>query len=119
MYRKRAEIERIVGRREANSDGSPRNEYPDEHAPFFGAFQIDRDYYECHEVMEELWLEEGGDPFHQGLLQVAVGLFHFRRENINGARKLVCIGPVQAQAVLRSATWGSISAASARTWKRI
>src|SRR5690606_41419457 len=34
------------------------------------------------------WLEEGRNPFYQGLLQVAVGLFHFRRENINGAKKL-------------------------------
>ncbi|MBO2532410.1 MAG: DUF309 domain-containing protein [Thermoactinomycetaceae bacterium] len=67
---------------------SPRNEYPDQYVRFLVYFNIDRDYYECHEVMEELWLEEGRDPFYQGLLQVAVGLFHFRRENISGARKL-------------------------------
>lgn len=62
--------------------------YPDRYIRFFIYFNIDRDYYECHEVMEELWLEEGRNPFYQGLLQVAVGLFHFRRENINGAKKL-------------------------------
>ena len=67
---------------------SPKKEYPDRYVRFLMYFNIDRDYYECHEVMEELWLEEGRDPFYQGLLQVAVGLFHFRRENISGARKL-------------------------------
>lgn len=51
-------------------------------------FNIPRDYFECHEVMEELWLEEGRDPLYQGLLQVAVGLYHYRNGNIGGAVKL-------------------------------
>mgnify|MGYP001953850633 CR=1 FL=1 len=38
--------------------------------------------------MEELWLTEGRSPFYQGLLQVAVALYHFRGGNITGARKL-------------------------------
>lgn len=55
---------------------------------FLYHFNIDRDYYECHEVMEELWMEEGRNPLYQGLLQVAVALFHYRNGNVNGARKL-------------------------------
>ncbi|MDR6225949.1 putative metal-dependent hydrolase [Desmospora profundinema] len=55
---------------------------------FLYHFNVDRDYYECHEVLEELWLEEGRDPLYQGLLQVAVALFHCRNGNLNGARKL-------------------------------
>jgi uncharacterized protein len=51
-------------------------------------FTIPRDYFECHEVMEELWLEEGRDPLYQGLLQVAVGLYHYRNGNLGGAVKL-------------------------------
>lgn len=51
-------------------------------------FNIERDYFECHEVMEELWMEEGRNPLHQGLLQVAVGLYHHRNGNIGGAIKL-------------------------------
>jgi predicted metal-dependent hydrolase len=52
-------------------------------------FNVERDYFECHEVLEELWLEEGRDPLYQGLLQVAVGLYHFRNDNLGGAIKLL------------------------------
>ena len=51
-------------------------------------FNVERDYFECHEVMEELWMEEGRDPLCQGLLQVAVGLYHARNDNVSGAVKL-------------------------------
>lgn len=51
-------------------------------------FNVERDYFECHEVMEELWIEEGRDPLWQGLLQVAVGLYHARNDNVSGAIKL-------------------------------
>lgn len=51
-------------------------------------FNIDRDYFECHEVMEQLWMEEGRNPLLQGLLQVAVGLYHYRNDNVSGAIKL-------------------------------
>ncbi|WP_248924921.1 DUF309 domain-containing protein [Paenibacillus hamazuiensis] len=51
-------------------------------------FNIERDYFECHEVMEELWLEEGRNPLYQGLLQVAVGLYHHLNGNPNGSVKL-------------------------------
>jgi predicted metal-dependent hydrolase len=52
-------------------------------------FNIMRDYFECHEVMEELWLEEGRSPLLQGLLQVAVGLYHHANGNVSGAVKLL------------------------------
>lgn len=51
-------------------------------------FNVARDYFECHEVLEELWMQEGRNPLYQGLLQVAVGLYHFRNGNVNGAVKL-------------------------------
>lgn len=51
-------------------------------------FNNEQDYYECHEVMEELWLQEGKNKLLQGLLQVAVGLYHFRNGNLSGAIKL-------------------------------
>ncbi len=56
---------------------------------FLHYFNVKRDYFECHEVMEQLWLEEGRDPFFQGLLQVAVGLYHHRNGNIDGGVKLL------------------------------
>lgn len=51
-------------------------------------FNEARDYFECHEVLEELWLEEGRNPLYQGLLQVAVGLYHYENGNSNGSIKL-------------------------------
>lgn len=63
-------------------------EYDTLYIQFLYYFNIDRDYFECHEVMEHLWMEEGRNPLLQGLLQVAVGLYHFRNDNISGAIKL-------------------------------
>lgn len=56
---------------------------------FIYYFNEERDYFECHEVMEELWLEEGRSPLYQGLLQVAVGLYHHKNGNPGGAVKLL------------------------------
>ena len=56
---------------------------------FLVLFNRDRDYYDCHDVMEELWLEEGRNRFWQGLLQVAVGLHHYGNRNYTGAAKLL------------------------------
>lgn len=50
----------------------------------------EEDFFECHEVFEELWAESQGDDkkFLQGLIQAAVALFHFGNENFGGAKKL-------------------------------
>lgn len=55
---------------------------------FIRNFNIEQDFYECHEVMEDLWLDEGRDRFYQGLLQAAVALHHFSYGNVSGAKKL-------------------------------
>jgi len=59
------------------------------YASFIALFNRDRDYFECHEVMEELWLEEGRSSLLQGLLQAAVGLHHWDNDNRSGAVKLM------------------------------
>jgi predicted metal-dependent hydrolase len=59
---------------------------------FLYYFNAARDYFECHEVMEELWMEEGRNPYYQGLLQIAVGLYHHRNGNPNGSVKLFTQG---------------------------
>ncbi len=48
------------------------------------------DFYESHEVWEDLWTDEQGESrrFYQGLIQAAVALHHFGNENIRGAKKL-------------------------------
>jgi hypothetical protein len=50
----------------------------------------EQDYFEAHEVWEDLWSESHGDErrFYQGLIQAAVGLFHFSGGNLGGAVKL-------------------------------
>lgn len=63
--------------------------YPTLYVDFLYYFNVEQDYYECHEVLEELWLEEGRERFYQGLLQVAVGLYHFQNGNTGGAVKMM------------------------------
>jgi predicted metal-dependent hydrolase len=48
------------------------------------------DFFESHEVWEELWAENYGPSrkFLQGLIQAAVALHHFGNGNIRGAKKL-------------------------------
>ncbi|MCH7725001.1 MAG: DUF309 domain-containing protein [Planctomycetes bacterium] len=48
------------------------------------------EFFEAHEVWEELWADYQGPSrkFFQGLIQVAVCLHHFGNGNIRGARKL-------------------------------
>ena len=48
------------------------------------------DFFEAHEVWEDLWAQSHGDErrFYQGLIQAAVGLFHFSGGNLGGAAKL-------------------------------
>ncbi|MBT2286556.1 DUF309 domain-containing protein [Paenibacillus polymyxa] len=52
-------------------------------------FNRDHDYFECHEVLEELWLERNRDSLYKGLLQIAVGLYHFRNGNLRGGTMML------------------------------
>jgi hypothetical protein len=49
-----------------------------------------RDFFSAHEFWEGQWLEchDQSRDFYQGLIQVAVCLYHFGRGNTRGARKL-------------------------------
>jgi predicted metal-dependent hydrolase len=48
------------------------------------------DYFEAHEVWEDLWMDYAGPEkkFYQALIQAAVGLLHFCNGNVRGALKL-------------------------------
>jgi len=49
-----------------------------------------QEYFEAHEVLEDLWVIEV-EPFksyYKGLIQVAVALCHWHRGNVSGALKL-------------------------------
>lgn len=46
-----------------------------------------KDYYECHDTLEALWMEatEPERSFYQGLLQLAVACYHLSQGNQRGA----------------------------------
>ena len=52
------------------------------------------EYYECHEVLEDLWRAEPRPirALYQGILQIGVALHHLRRGNWRGAVKLLTAG---------------------------
>lgn len=62
---------------------------PKEYLRFFDLFNA-RDFFEAHEVLEDLWVFEVGAArnYYKGLIMAAVSLEHWRRGNCNGARKL-------------------------------
>ena len=46
-----------------------------------------REFYACHDTLEALWIEamEPDKKFYQGILQVAVALYHLGNQNWRGA----------------------------------
>jgi len=54
------------------------------------AYFNDCEFFESHEVWEELWADCTGPDrkFYQGLIQAAVALHHFGNGNLRGAKKL-------------------------------
>lgn len=64
-------------------------DYPEKYLEGIRLFN-EEEFFDCHDVLEELWGEIIGEEkhFYQGLIQAAVALFHFGNENLGGARKL-------------------------------
>jgi uncharacterized protein len=66
--------------------------YPQAYLQYLVHFHGNRDYFECHEVLEEYWKEvdPGNRSSHWvGLIQIAVGLYHYRRNNVHGAERIL------------------------------
>lgn len=66
--------------------------YPKAYLEYLIYFHTSRDFFECHEVLEEYWKEEEPNKRNTiwvGLIQLAVSLYHFRRGNYTGAKKLI------------------------------
>ncbi|WP_426453692.1 DUF309 domain-containing protein [Paenibacillus sp. S-38] len=71
-------------------DGTGR--YPEAYVRYLVHFHAERDYFECHEVLEEYWKEHPEDAdgeAYVGLIQLAVSLYHQRRGNLAGAVKML------------------------------
>lgn len=60
-------------------------QYPGQYLQYIDKFNAG-EYYECHDLLEEIWMEDKSDKFLQGMLQLAVGLYHREYGNIKGAR---------------------------------
>ncbi|GHH98130.1 DUF309 domain-containing protein [Neobacillus kokaensis] len=64
--------------------------YPQEYIEFLIHFHGDRDYFECHEILEDYWkdIDPGNkDSIWVGLILLAVSTYHHRRGNFKGAKR--------------------------------
>jgi uncharacterized protein len=64
--------------------------YPKEYVEFLAYFHGNRDYFECHEILEDYWKNvepSNKDSIWVGLIQLAVSSYHHRRANFNGAKR--------------------------------
>lgn len=55
-------------------------------------FNGNNDYFECHEVLEEYWKEIAPkEKLHPlvGYVQLATGMYHWRRANVTGAARIM------------------------------
>jgi len=73
----------------AGYDATHAQVYPPEYLEGIAHFNAGR-YYEAHEIWEEIWLRSADEEklFYQMLIQTAVGLHHYQRTNLYGARAL-------------------------------
>lgn len=61
--------------------------YPPLYLAFFEHYHRE-EYWEAHEVLEELWQTERNNDFYHGLIQVAAIMHQLRKGKVRGARKL-------------------------------
>ncbi|OBZ17445.1 MULTISPECIES: DUF309 domain-containing protein [Bacillales] len=68
------------------------NKFPNAYISYLVELHATRDFFECHELLEEYWKEHPDDPLADtwvGLIQLAVGLYHERRGNLRGSLKML------------------------------
>ena len=71
-----------------------------------------REWFECHETVEDLWIGETGEvrDFYQGLIQIAVALHHWRNGNFGGALSLLKGGAGYLRHVTGACQWVDVAA---------
>lgn len=66
--------------------------YPQAYYHYLATYYGSRDYFECHDIMEEYWKEQP-NARHTGcwlvFIRIAVACYHARRGNWAGARKMM------------------------------
>jgi uncharacterized protein len=55
------------------------------------------EFFECHEYLEEAWMQESGRVryLYQGILQVGIGFYHLENGNWRGATGLLRNGTIR------------------------
>lgn len=64
--------------------------YPKEYIDYLVHFHGDRDYFECHEILEEYWKDvdkNNKESILVGFILFAVSNYHHRRGNFSGAER--------------------------------
>ncbi|MGG5253737.1 DUF309 domain-containing protein [Neobacillus sp. SM06] len=64
--------------------------YPKEYIEYLVHFHGSRDYFECHEILEDYWKRidaANKESIWVGFIQLAVSCYHHRRGNFAGAQK--------------------------------
>jgi predicted metal-dependent hydrolase len=71
-----------------------------------------REWFECHETVEDLWIGETGEvrDFYQGIIQIAVALHHWRNGNFGGAVSLLKGGTGYLRHVSAVCQWVDVAA---------
>lgn len=60
--------------------------YPPQYYQYFELFN-GHEFWESHEVLEELWQEDHSDKFLQGLILLSASYVHVQKNNPSGCRK--------------------------------
>jgi hypothetical protein len=71
-----------------NSDHAATRPWDDRFLSYLYCFNVLRDYFECHEYGESLWLDTGRPIVLKGLIQAAVCLYHLHNGNVRGGWKM-------------------------------
>ena len=85
----------------AAASGRVAGEEPEESLPDLALKGIEEfnrgEFYECHEYLEEAWMQEPRRVrfLYQGILQVGVGFYHLQNGNWRGATGLLRNGSVR------------------------
>lgn len=80
------------------------NEYPIEYYQFFIKFN-EGDYYTCHDLLEDMWMEDKSNLFLKGLLQMSVAIYHYSYGNVKGTRLMMKVAHEYLQPY-RPKQWG-------------
>ena len=78
-------------------------------------------FYECHDVIEEVWLEEVGEQrlFLQGMIQAAAAFHHYQNRKWGAARSMLrlALGKLEGAAQTERARVPEEFFAELRAWK--